>query len=309
MLKHAPDRELKKSLDTSISMFQRIIFSILLTLAATWVPAQKYVLNSAWRDSAIVIDGSASDWEQPFPYFDSKTKLQYSVVNDAKYIYLSIKTNDDKAQMKIMRAGMDVWLDVTGKKKEVATIHCPLKNNSKLDVLNDPNEIDQQIIERPDVKKMRLEWAESAKDVHTQGLRNVPAAFSAIDSVAHGMELAINWERDNTMTYELKVPFSAFFKDAIAAADTLKPITIGIKANAMDLPLIPTNLSTNNDINSVTGNNGLSNTTNGMPNTMANTTRPQTASPQPSMAIPKSVADMGLSLIVTMKIRLAFRQN
>lgn len=288
-------------------MLQRIIFAVLLVVSAASCHAQKFILNSVWRDSAITIDGNPSDWDQPFPYFDSKTKLQYSVVNDAKYIYISVKTNDDKAQMKIMRAGMDVWLDVSGKKKEVATIHCPLKNNSKLDVINDPNEIDQQIIEKPDVKKMRLDWAESNKEVHTQGLKNVPASFSAADSAAHGMEVAINWERDNTMTYELKVPFSAFFKDALVASDTVKPITIGIKANAMDLPLIPTNLNTNTDINSVTGNNGLSNTTNGMPNTMANTTRPQTSSPQPSMAIPKSVADMGLSLIVTMKIKLAFR--
>jgi hypothetical protein len=288
-------------------MNKRIVLFALLVLITAFGYAQKFVLSSVWRDSAIVIDGSPVDWDQPFPYFDSKSKLQYSVVNDDKYIFISVKTNDPKAQMKIMRAGMDVWLDVTGKKKEIATIHCPLKTNSKLDITNDPNEIDQQVIEKPDVRKMALDWAESNKEVHTQGFKNVPADFSAADSAKHSIEVAINWERDNTMTYELKVPFSAFFKEAIVASDTLKPITIGIKAYAMDLPLIPTNASTNTDINSVAGNTGMNNTTNGMPNTMNNNARPQTSSPQPSMAIPKSVADMGLSLIVTMKIKLAFR--
>ena len=68
--------------------------------------AQKMVLNSMWRDSVISIDGSLADWDQPFRYFDSKSKLQYSIVNDDKYIYISVKTNDDKAMMKVMRAGM-----------------------------------------------------------------------------------------------------------------------------------------------------------------------------------------------------------
>lgn len=287
-------------------MPHRIVFFILLAISTTLIHAQKFILNSSWRDSSIVIDGNPADWDQPFPYFDSKSKLQYSVVNDAKYIYISVKTNDEKAQMKIMRAGMDVSLDVSGKKKELATIHCPLKTNSKLDVTNDPGEIDQQVIEKPDVKKMKVDWSESNKEVHTQGLKNVLGDFSAMDSADHGIQVAINWERDNTMTYELKVPFSAFFKDAITASDTLKPITITVKVNAMDLPLIPTN--TTQDLTGI-ANNGM-NTPNpnsgGLPNTV-NQGRPQTSAPQPSMAIPKSVADMGLSLNVTMKIKLAFR--
>lgn len=289
-------------------MFQRIALLFLLASFTTLTYAQKFILNSVWRDSVIVIDGNPSDWDQPFPYFDSKSKLQYSVVNDAKYLYISVKTNDDKAQMKIMRAGMDVSIDVAGKKKEVAVVHFPLKTNSKLDITNDPNDGDQQVVEKPDVKKMRMDWAESNKEVKTQGLKNVPASFSAADSGVHGIEVAINWERDNTMTYELKVPFSAFYKDVIDASDAVKPITITVKANAMDLPLIPTNA--NQDLTGITGQNGtggMSNTTNGLPNTTTQQGRPQTSTPQPSMVIPKSVADMGLSLIVPMKMKLAFR--
>jgi hypothetical protein len=106
------------------------------------------------------------------------------------------------------------------------------------------------------------------------------------------------------MTYELKVPFSTFFRDAIVASDTLKPISINIKVNAMDLPMIPA--STNTDLTGLSNNNGMSNTANGLPNT-ANQGRPQTSSPQPSMIIPKSIADMGVSLLVSMKIKLAFK--
>jgi len=300
--------------ETMIKMNKRIVLLTLLYLFTISIcHAQKFVLNSDWRDSVIVIDGSPMDWDQPFRYFDSKTKLQYSVVNDDKYIYVSVKTNDPKAQMKVMRAGMDVTFDVTGKKKDQATVHFPLKTNPKLDMNPDPMETDQQIVEKPDVKKMKLDWDESTKEVRTQGLKNVPASFTVADSSKYGIAVAINWDRYDAMTYELKVPFSAFYKDALTASDTLKPITIGIKAYAMDIPMVPTNAAA--DVTGAPGgamgsngpnNNGMSGP-GGMPNTMGNNTRPQTSSPQPTLAIPKNVADMGIPLIVTMKIKLAFR--
>ena len=287
------------------------VLFILSLIIASAGNAQKYVLNSAWRDSTIKIDGNLADWDQPFPYFDSKAKLQYSVVNDAQYIYISIKTSDPKAQMKIMRAGMDISFDVTGKKKEVCTIHYPLKSNPKLDINQNPDEIDQQIIEKPDVRKMQLDWSVATRDIHTQGFKGIPATVTEADSGKYGISAAISWDRSDAMTYEIRVPFSAFYKEALTAADTLKPITVNIKAYAMDLPLMPAN--PNNNMNAdVTGSangNGMntSGMNNGMPNTMGNNARPQTSSPQPSVAIPKSAADMGLPLVVSMKLKLAFR--
>ena len=126
-----------------------------------------------------------------------------------------------------------------------------------------------------------------------------------LDTVKQSIEAAINWERDNTLTYELKVPFSAFYnKDVLVGADSTKTITIGIKANAMDLPLMPTNA--NSDMTGLAS-SPMTPTTNGLPNNVNNNQRPQTAMPQPSMAIPKNVADMGLPLVVTMKIKLSAR--
>lgn len=282
----------------------------LFILAGTCGYSQKFVLTSLWRDSVITVDGNATDWDLPFRFFDSKSKLQYEVVNDDKYIYVSVRTSDDKAQMKIMRAGMDLTFDVSGKKKEVCTVHFPLKNEPRLDMNPDPNDMDQQVVEKPDVKKMKLDWVSSEKEVRTQGFKNVPASFySEADSGKYGIQAAVNWDRNDVMTYELKVPFSAFYKEVLTATDTVKPITIGIKANAMDLPMIPT--SPNADATGQPGSAGSMNPngmSNGMPTAMNNNnTRPQTSSPQPVLAIPKAVADMGMPLIVSVKIRLAFR--
>jgi hypothetical protein len=293
-------------------MKNRIGILTLLILVTTASHAQKFILSSLWRDSVIAVDGSPDDWDQPYRYFDSKSKLQYSIVNDTKYIYVSVKTNDPKAQMKIMRAGMDVWFDTKGKKKEMAIIHFPLKTDPKLDMNPDPSDPEQQTVEKPDIKKMRLDWSTSGKDIHTQGFKDIPVSITQADSTKYGIQAAIDWDRYDNMTYELKVPFSAFYKDQLAPADTVKPITIGIKANAMDLPMMPTNSAAdvtgaaggNSAINSGTTNTGMNG---GMPNNINANNRPQTSSPQPTLAIPRAAADMGVPLLVTMKIKLAYK--
>ena len=295
-------------------MNNRILLLVLLLLTTSLGHAQKFILSSLWRDSVITVDGSPADWDQPFRYFDSKSKLQYSVVNDAKYIYVSVKTNDPKAEMKIMRAGMDVWFDVGGKKKDIGTVRFPVKVNPKLEVNSDPTDMEQQVVEKPDVVKMKADWSSTVKDIHTQGFKNIPAVIAEADSGKYGIQAAISWGRGEDMTYELRVPFSAFYKDELTGADTVRPITIGIKAYAMDLPLIPTNPAA--DVTGAAGSapggaggmGGNPNVgTNGMPNNMNNNSRPQTSSPQPTMAIPKALMDMGMPLLVTIKIRLAYR--
>lgn len=277
--------------------------------------AQKFILNALWRDSVIVIDGDASDWSLPFPYFDSKSKLQYCIINDAKYIYLSVRTSDPKAQMKIMRAGMDVSFDAAGKKKEIGTVHFPLASNPKLDANPDITEVDQQVVEKPDVKKLKMDWSTAPRVIHTQGLKNIPAVIPESDSAKYGLWAEINWDRDDVMTYELRLPFSAFYHDLGSASDASHPIAITIKAQGMDLPMIPTNTAADVSGMAGTGGGGMNNSMNGqgqgmngaMPNSMNNNSRPQTSSPQPTMAIPRQVVDMGLPLIVSIKVKLAFR--
>ena len=297
--RHPHHTRKNQKMNKRISLFALLVLT---TLSISY--AQKMVLNSLWRDSVITVDGNLADWDQPFRYFDSKTKLQYSIVNDDKYIYVSVKTNDDKAMMKIMRAGMDVWFDVTGRKKDIATVHFPLKTDPKLDMINDPMAPDQQIVERPDVKKLKMDWNEAIREVHTQGFRNVPLKFIENDSIRYPIEVAVSWDRYDALT------FSALYKDSLVAADTLHPITVGIKANAMDLPMIPTNAAA--DVTGPAGGGGmnsLNNTTSpgGLPNTMNNTQRPQTSSPQPTLAIPRGVAEMGIALVVVIRIKLAHR--
>lgn len=287
-----------------------VIF-LLLCSGALVAQRNSFILQSVWCDSLINIDGSPEDWDQPFRYFDSKSKIQYSVVNDARFLYLSVRTTDDKAQMKILRAGMEVSIDASGKKKEMATIMFPLKSNAKLETFPDPEDPDKQKIEHPDIKKLKVDWVMSSHEARSNGLKSVPLNIGVPDSNnKYGVQAAINWDRSDVLTYELKVPFSLFYKETIAAADTMKPVSITVRVHGMDLPMIPTaTAGGGTDITGPAGGVTAGNMNSGIPGQMNNNSRPQTSSPQPAMVIPPAVADMGLPLVVQMKMRLSFRND
>src|ERR1017187_1894449 len=67
--------------------------------------------SGALQSTPIKVDARINDWEIPLRFYDDKTKLNYSVTNDANNIYLCIRTADPQTQTKITQAGMQIWID------------------------------------------------------------------------------------------------------------------------------------------------------------------------------------------------------
>ena len=284
-------------------MVYRTLVSLLLLYSSTSI-AQKNTMDALWRDSTIVIDGIATDWQQPFRYYDSKSKLQYNVVNDDTAIYICLKTADPATQMKILRAGMDLWLDTTAKKKEVSGIHFPLRGDAKLEVGHqDPDMPSPQHHERPDVKRLKRDFATSMRELRPQGLRNIPNDFTPLDN-QYGIQVAINWDNNDILTYELRLPFRAFYHPHLSPADTLQPITLLVKVNGMEVPASNTNNTnmgspTTDMTGSMNGQNGMNgNRQGGGFNRSGNT------GPPPGMG---AGSEMAQSYQLMTKVKLAYR--
>ena len=72
-----------------------------------------------------VVDGLATEWTDSLHY-DPTSKLQYQVLNDGRAVYLRIKAADPATQAKIVRLGLTVWLDTTGRNQHQFGVHFPL---------------------------------------------------------------------------------------------------------------------------------------------------------------------------------------
>ena len=178
-------------------------------------------------------------------------------------------------------------------------IYFPVKSDDKLDVSPDPNEPERNIVERPDIKKLKLTYTTSSQEVRTQGLKGVPAGMMPADSGKYGIRIAMNWDKEDMLTYEIRIPFGLFYRERLNPEDTLKPIGLGVKIEAMVLPMM-TGASTTD----VTGSGG--NPT--MNRSMNSAARPGSSpGPQPSMSLPQNIADMGQPLQMYMRLKLAYR--
>ncbi|NOQ27630.1 MAG: hypothetical protein GQ564_19885 [Bacteroidales bacterium] len=110
--------------------------------------------EATYQKTPLIIDGSSSDW---ISALDSKDQngFSYGVSNDNENLYLRINVNDQSIQRKMMLAGLTVWVDTTGKKKENLGINCPMQKaflsakdkGSKGNIPNAPIWDDDQILD------------------------------------------------------------------------------------------------------------------------------------------------------------------
>ena len=82
--------------------------------------------EATYEKTPLNIDGLSSDWTTTL---DSKgnSSFSYGISNDKENLYVRININDPSIQKKMMLAGLTVWIDTTGKKKENFGITCPIE--------------------------------------------------------------------------------------------------------------------------------------------------------------------------------------
>lgn len=72
----------------------------------------------------IVIDGRDDDWTGRRYVLETVTAT-FAVANDDDYLYVSALTSDRDVQMRILRAGVELWLDPEGKNQHTLGVRLP----------------------------------------------------------------------------------------------------------------------------------------------------------------------------------------
>ena len=100
-----------------------LLLPALLLLACSRQPTASSA--SRFAASPPAIDGQASDWADSLRY-DPASKLQYQVLNDGRTLYVRLKAADAATQARIVRRGLTVWLDTTGRNQHQFGVRFPL---------------------------------------------------------------------------------------------------------------------------------------------------------------------------------------
>ena len=203
-------------------------------------PAQtdkKYLLNDTTLNH--LLDGKVNEWPTQKFETDPATQFKYAVDNDKQNLYLVVCIANFREQMKIMRQGMDLYIDPKGKKKEGKGIEFPVKRDqSTADLImnyrgqgNENAEQENPEQRKAAMKAMRAEMALSLSSMKVFG-------FSEDRSEEQGLvmpgsaNIAFAWDSTNVMNIEYKIPLS--FLEASSSLDQ-KDISIGWKVNGFQL--------------------------------------------------------------------------
>ncbi len=180
--------------------------SLLLIFACGFFHAvsQKDSRESYQPITPIVIDGDPSEWKTDW-MLDQDGKFLYNVGNDQTNLYFRIKVSDDLTQQKIALFGLQLRLDVNGKKKGKIGLKYPVGRDAR-QLKKEPEPLPQDLAGRIIAKKQLLDEVEVLELI---GLAKENIVSSRL-GLMNGIEVLIVAADDGSYLYEAKIPFKAY---------------------------------------------------------------------------------------------------
>jgi len=208
--------------------------SIVFFLVSLVSCAPAVISQLSWQTTPVVVDGKLSEWQAPLRFYDTETKLNYVVSNDKENLYICIRAADEKSQLKIMRAGMQIWIDTSGKKNKQVGISFPLSAKTRT---NEDGESHTEFKkgEKPNVDKWHKKIVDESNEMFLTGFKPPLNGLTARQNTS-GLNVSVNWDANNIMIYEAVIPFGTFYKPALLAKDSLKTFGFSIVVNGITAP-------------------------------------------------------------------------
>ena len=152
-----------------------------------------------------LLDGNTTEWPTEKFTIDKATRIRYAVDNDSQMLFLALSIHDKMTQQSIMQKGMNLFIDVKGKKKENHGVEFPLGMENVSDIGN--------------MKVFGFSNAEPfPQNVKTEGTINI----------------AIGWDSSNVLSIEYYVPLK-MLESSLSELNN-KKISIGWKLHESEMP-------------------------------------------------------------------------
>ena len=167
--------------------------------------------------SNLVIDGDLKDWGDSLRYYNQDKQLNYALANDQDDLYMAIRINDRSEQIRVLRAGLTLSIDIRGKKKESFTMTFPVGDQSAegmtetaQDLQNGNNDIKEE--DHEEMMKARLT---KLREIKITGFKDIESE-TMTTSNTYGFKVAIDYDKDGNLVYEAAIPLKFFHADDLS---------------------------------------------------------------------------------------------
>ena len=192
---------------------------------------------SVWDTMAITIDGRCHEWPSFFRFYISGAKLQFDFYNDSTNLYLCVKAVDMEAQARLMHAGLDLWFDPAGKKKQKTGITFPLKLDGSPETHHRYKNSDPSAepSEKSQTAKLKERVLFAQTSIKVMGMVDVKEPEILLQN-KYGIQVAYDWDSLNILAIEYKIPLSLIYQHPIMTSDLEHPMGLGIVVGGLESP-------------------------------------------------------------------------
>jgi hypothetical protein len=217
-------------------IFQTISIAFLIYLGFSCKSSEqlehdKAATSMPWQVKPIIIDGNNDDWNLPYSYSDNKVKIEYEFSNDSENLYISLKTIDRMTELKILDAGMQVWIDCTGKKDKTTGVINPLENPEP--IKPERGSMGQAGNSKNDGAQALQKLISGAGDFSLMGFNGCDGSYSISQKNNCDIKVKTGMNKNGELVWEAAVPFKSFSNGAINKDKAGQTIAICFEINAL----------------------------------------------------------------------------
>lgn len=210
--------------------------------------------SSVWAPTGTKTDAKLNEWNDTFQAFNKSTKLYYTVANDAKFVYLVIKSTDATATNKVMMGGITVTVNTEGKKKTESaySITYPVVARPAFGqrgaggggmMGGGPggpggaggmrSMMASMQGGKPDsaVIAMRRQSLVAAKEIKVSGFKDIPDSLISLYN-EYSVKAAANYDNDGNFLYEMAIPIKLMG----LTPESTQELAYNVKLNGLTLP-------------------------------------------------------------------------
>ncbi len=196
-------------------------------------------MPGSWQATPIVVDGNNNDWPSPYPNYDSKAKIAYATSNDLHYLYITMQTGDELTALKMLKNGMTVSIDTTGKKNtEPFNISFPLAtDNSELELSITPDGQKEKamMLEKQLFSRIRKAM-ETSNQMTLAGFPGCNGGYMSTQVLPCGIKVKLRFNEYKELIWEAAIPMTLLYGKDLTPADAGKPISVCYAIKAAKAP-------------------------------------------------------------------------
>jgi hypothetical protein len=188
----------------------------LIIIISTLSSCSKLLYQNKWQKDPADAFTNQMESEKPLRYYDEETRLQYNVTNDAENLYIFIQVTDQQNQVKILRDGIQIWIDSLGRNKKSMGIFYPIPESLKDSTgkpLGTKPVMRTSQYQKENENPLKTRFENQPKALEITGFRNHLKGRLPLQN-NFGITAKLDWDTRNYMNYEVVVPFSLMCKNA-----------------------------------------------------------------------------------------------